>query len=151
MPKGTFDRTGKWLEAIRASHIKQFCIHGHDTFIVGRSSDGTCKTCRVGYGRKWAAKVGRQYFRNGDWRREGFKNADGSQFTYSDRDRIYQIQQGRCYICKKHETETKKFLEADHDHVTGIVRKLLCNSCNQLLGMYEIFKERAEKYLEEVG
>lgn len=33
---------------------KQFCPHGHDTFQVGRHSNGTCRVCTDAYARKWA-------------------------------------------------------------------------------------------------
>lgn len=51
--------------------MKQFCVHGHDTFVVGRYSDnGMCKQCRkqrvAAYekqrGKEWvAAKKRRAY------------------------------------------------------------------------------------------
>jgi hypothetical protein len=40
-------------------------------------------------------------------------------------------QGGVCYVCKK---EDRRRLCVDHDHRTGAVRKLLCDSCNNLLG-----------------
>lgn len=43
---------------------------------------------------------------------------------------MYQKQNGRCAICRK-QTET---LVVDHDHESGAVRGLLCNSCNSALG-----------------
>lgn len=35
---------------------KQFCPNGHDTFIVGRYSTGTCKACIKNYSHKWYAE-----------------------------------------------------------------------------------------------
>lgn len=44
-----------------------------------------------------------------------------------------RVRQGdRCGLCRK----TRK-LVVDHDHKTGVVRGLLCNGCNRLLGWYE--------------
>lgn len=33
---------------------KQFCIHGHDTYLVGRDSTGSCETCSTIRETKWA-------------------------------------------------------------------------------------------------
>ncbi len=71
---------------------------------------------------------------NFNWKKAGIINPDGSYFRCTDYDRCYQIQQGSCGICKKHQTEFKKVLAVDHDHTTGIVRGLLCELCNHLLG-----------------
>ena len=46
---------------------------------------------------------------------------------------ILNQQNGVCAICKK--VQTKRRLAVDHDHVTGLVRGLLCTSCNVGLGL----------------
>lgn len=33
---------------------KQFCIHGHDTYLVGRDSAGSCETCSTERETRWA-------------------------------------------------------------------------------------------------
>ena len=51
--------------------------------------------------------------------------------------RMYAEQGGKCVICPKHCPPTGsayEILHVDHDHATGLVRGLLCMSCNQTLG-----------------
>ena len=43
---------------------------------------------------------------------------------------IYDYQGKRCYICERATGQRKK-LSVDHCHDTGIVRGLLCTSCNR--------------------
>lgn len=47
-------------------------------------------------------------------------------------------QEGKCAICKKPETQTRKgvakLMAVDHDHNTGKIRGLLCTACNQAIG-----------------
>jgi hypothetical protein len=67
-------------------------------------------------------------------------------------DEILIKQEGKCAICKTHESElsnsgNKKFfpLCIDHSHSTKKVRGLLCHECNRALGLFkdkiEIVKE----------
>jgi hypothetical protein len=46
-------------------------------------------------------------------------------------------QNHKCAICGLDETENKKKLAVDHDHLTGKVRDLLCINCNTGLGMFK--------------
>lgn len=52
-----------------------------------------------------------------------------------DYNKMFVSQSGCCAICDKHQTNFKKGLVVDHDHVTGKVRKLLCPNCNAAIGM----------------
>lgn len=51
--------------------------------------------------------------------------------TAADRDKMLQAQHGKCANrgCKNVATHI------DHDHLTGRVRGMLCNQCNQSLGL----------------
>lgn len=51
----------------------------------------------------------------------------------ADVDRMLADQDGRCAICRKDRAETGP-LQVDHDHVTGVVRGMLCGQCNRGLG-----------------
>lgn len=54
--------------------------------------------------------------------------------TLADYNKMFDLQNGRCAICSKHQSELKRALHIDHCHKTGKVRSLLCQHCNTLLG-----------------
>ena len=55
--------------------------------------------------------------------------------TMMEYDQMLKGQDGVCAICG--ETGSTRFsLAIDHDHATGDIRALLCNSCNQGLGRF---------------
>lgn len=64
-----------------------------------------------------------------------FKSQYG--ITVEEFNQMVDIQGGRCACCKR-EPQGKgaaAVLNVDHDHVTGRVRGLLCNPCNQAMGL----------------
>lgn len=68
-----------------------------------------------------------------------------------DYDKMFSEQRGLCYICGNPE-RNRKHLSVDHNHNTGIIRKLLCDVCNRTLGMVNESPELLEKmasYLRE--
>jgi len=117
---------------------KQFCVKGHDTHIVGRTTSRGCRTCANKASDVWRRAhpdMYRPWQRASKWASQGIKNVDGSRFTPVDYDRQYQIQGGKCVGCMRHQSELKERLNADHDHKTGTFRFLLCSDCNHVLGM----------------
>jgi hypothetical protein len=136
---------------------KQFCPVGHDTFVVGRTTNNRCRICARkadAIHSKKNRKQKNRWVSQSTWKNDyKIVNSDGSQFTLIDYDRLYQVQQGRCAICKRHQTELKRVMAVDHSHETGIVRGLLCDKCNRCLGFandsIEILK-RSINYLETV-
>ena len=78
--------------------------------------------------------------------------------TLEEYQALFEAQGGVCKLCGKEEnarknhSEEKRMLAVDHDHNTGVVRGLLCASCNVKLGHYEGLKLLVplfDKYLEE--
>jgi hypothetical protein len=83
-----------------------------------------------------------------DWH---FKNK--YNITLTELDDLRVKQNYSCKLCGKHELDTpRKSLCVDHCHKTNKVRGLLCESCNQALGLfYDNINtiEKAAKYLRE--
>ena len=55
--------------------------------------------------------------------------------THEDYESLLKGQKGVCAICKQ--PSSKKQLAVDHNHSTGEVRGLLCQSCNTALGLFK--------------
>ncbi len=156
----------------------QFCPQGHNTLSVGRSKYGSCKKCSKNFGKifrqqnpEYAKIYNKKYYEKNhvglkhrsakyyqqhkkekqqyNWKYKRIINSNSSQFTQVDYDRLYQIQQGKCVICKRHRIELRYDLHVDHDHQTGIVRGLLCINCNTWLGWSEKFNSQVKKYLRK--
>jgi hypothetical protein len=71
--------------------------------------------------------------------------------TLDQYNQILAKQNNLCSICEK-PNKHKRRLNVDHDHITGVVRGLLCHHCNTSLGGFGDSIEvlaRAIKYLEE--
>jgi hypothetical protein len=71
-----------------------------------------------------------------------------SEGVYLD---LLMAQNETCKICKIHASSLDKPLYVDHCHTTGLIRGLLCHSCNSGLGYFkdDIFRmEEAIVYLK---
>lgn len=68
--------------------------------------------------------------------------------TVEQYDTMYNNQKGCCAMCGKHQTEFKRRLHVDHNHVTGEVRSLLCTRCNPLIGYAKEDVENLQKAIE---
>lgn len=66
--------------------------------------------------------------------------------TPDEYDQIAQHQGGACFICGR--LPKKQRLNVDHDHKSGLVRGLLCFSCNLALGRFRDDLSRLERAVE---
>jgi len=66
--------------------------------------------------------------------------------TMQDYAQILVKQGGGCMICEEPPPDGRR-LCVDHNHKTGRVRALLCDSCNRRLGIFEANREVFEAYL----
>jgi hypothetical protein len=94
-------------------------------------------------GRRWAAKhkdseSERSYLRyaNQSHREKRVHHlAKTFGMTLEDEAAMRAAQGGVCAICGRPPTGKQMVLDIDHDHKTGIIRGLLCGSCNRALGL----------------
>jgi hypothetical protein len=63
------------------------------------------------------------------------KRAERYGLSQSEYLEIYHSQQSMCAGCGIHESDCRIAHAIDHNHNTGEVRGLLCNSCNRGLGL----------------
>ena len=81
-----------------------------------------CKPCK--------SEIDRKYYEND--RSNYYIRTYG--ISLSDFNAMFEEQEGCCAVCGTHQLQLKTRLCVDHDHATGKVRGLLCNSCNTALG-----------------
>jgi len=109
------------------------CVHGHK---LRYTSSNNCVECS--YGKKQDRS---EYLR---WLR--IKKEYG--ISKDDFLSMLNKQSHECSICQK--LLTDKNTHIDHCHKTGSVRSLLCNKCNQAIGLFDEDQDRifaAVKYL----
>lgn len=68
-------------------------------------------------------------------------------------DAIFERQGRVCAICKSSDPKSIKGWHTDHNHITMVVRGILCSSCNTAIGMIERHylpdKETIDAYLQK--
>ena len=88
-----------------------------------------------------------------DWSAINLKRRYG--ITLAEYDQMFEDQNGKCAICGTTEPGGRNGrFHVDHNHVTGVVRGLLCHHCNTALGKFgddEATLQRAIDYLRERG
>lgn len=123
-----------------------------------------CKACQSHYGGTRYLKLvesgeARTIDRDDYWaRRKWLSLKIKYGITKEQYKEMYLDQDGKCAICKRHETDQYKgtilTLTVDHDHDTGKVRGLLCRLCNIALGRFReeiLVLKNAIAYLERNG
>lgn len=98
------------------------------------------------YRRKYQVKHSERAKRN-----DRIKQLKKYGLTLESYDSLHKMQEGRCALCKRHETEVSKRgyrLSVDHCHETGKVRGLVCCRCNLILEHGIKFFKRGVEYFE---
>lgn len=87
-----------------------------------------CKPCSIEQRREYTQSAqGKRLIRSNNLKRQ-------YGITVAEYNEIFAEQEGRCKICKRHESEFTKRFAVDHNHETGKIRGLLCHQCNTALG-----------------
>lgn len=140
------------------------CEHAHNK---AHGSPKTCVECKTEYkahSSKYCLPCRKNKWRNGAGAERPSNSARSRRNQMLKRvygiaieqvDALYASQDGKCAICEAHKPSEfksmKHSLVVDHDHVTGRVRGLLCQTCNsgmgQLRDSVDLLK-KAIKYLE---
>jgi hypothetical protein len=131
----------KRCESVKA--IQLFRARKSQT-LRGWSWDTYCIDCRRAESRDYGrSNKRRRNLRLQAWRKKNAQAAKARDrrarlkakygVSESQVDAMRTAQHGACAICEKATTR----LMVDHDHVTGKVRALLCQTCNTFLGWYE--------------
>lgn len=120
----------------------------HNTALTGRGKNYWCKSCQKKYSEKYRndkrAKV-REANRQSHLKREYGLTAEAHKA-------LLESHNNKCAICRADKDwGGRKYLSVDHDHKTGKVRGVLCNSCNVALGLLKDDPQRlraAADYLD---
>jgi hypothetical protein len=97
-----------------------------------------CKECRKQESKEWYAN-NKEHKKELSQRYKHVKKDKDLQATYGiDLETYHRMlaqQNKRCKICHTHQEDLKRAMCVDHDHITGKVRGLLCDTCNRSLGL----------------
>jgi Recombination endonuclease VII len=140
---------GKRLEAGWTHKVCPGCGFLHDR--EEYRSQTRCRPCRAVYGRTEQRRSYRRAYyadnredgirKTAAWRvnnRERWLDANRKYsfgVPYGTYARMLVEQDGLCWICLVPVPEDKAF-HMDHDHATGVLRRLLCDLCNRGLGYF---------------
>lgn len=120
------------------SRHREFCNRGHRFVISTTSIDNrgwrSCKICEAKR-KKAQAPVNRPRMKKNE-RKYHLRKTYG--ITEQDFDNLVKVQGGKCAICSTpfDSSDLSSTCNIDHDHSTGVVRGLLCRSCNHGLGHF---------------
>lgn len=87
-----------------------------------------CKTCNIAKSIEWARK--------NRHKRKYYMLKCETGLIKEEYDRLLLLQDNKCHICKRDQSELNKKLSVDHCHKTSDVRGLLCNKCNFGIGYF---------------
>lgn len=134
-----------------------------DLFVFNTQSkhnrENRCKACRDSATKNWDKEnkearknIKKKWVENNKTYHKEYNLKANYNLDLKDYMQMLEDQDYKCCICK---TElTSKNTHTDHNHKTGEVRGLLCQTCNQGLGLFKdnpLFLTEAAAYLLEKG
>lgn len=168
-------RTDEEIDAAAAARGPRACTRCEEVKVPGEfprdrgRADGRSQYCKVCSAKKtseyryvidpelYRARKKASYGRNREtFRRYRLKTSFG--ITLEQYREMFAQQGGVCAICGQPEVTDRRGegrvidLSVDHDHGTGVVRRLLCGNCNRGLGNFQDSRElllAAAEYLQE--
>jgi hypothetical protein len=114
----------------------------HKTRASGK--EAYCRECSNRYQREWS---------NTPEHKEKARTRQRRGFTQVQADSLLAVQGGICPICATKDPG-KNGWHMDHNHVTGVVRGMLCSNCNRGIGHLKdsaVFLRKAAEYIERHG
>ena len=114
-------------------HIDRGTLDGHSVW---------CKKCR---------KIYRDENRE---RAKWYQILRRYSLTQEEYYNILETQGGVCAICGRTEEEVGSTFHVDHNHETGVVRGILCDTCNRGLGYFREDSQclqRAVAYISQIN
>lgn len=116
--------------------------------------DSVCRECRLVYARLDSSKKRQAEYRKTNYDRlRQYKLLKRFGLTADQYDDMLKQQNNCCAVCRRNLDSSCRELipHVDHCHKTGVVRGLLCTTCNAGLGMFKdnpLICIAAQKYLE---
>lgn len=128
------------------------CKQGHDLTIHRKVFGGTQTRCGLCQDIRNAEATGKLSKQDNRLKLQKWRLKTYFGMTVSDFDAMASKQHNRCVICSSPPRGRWHYLHVDHNHRSGKVRGLLCNSCNLGLGKFKddpAILRRAASYLEQ--
>jgi len=117
----------------RNTTVKLYTSHCRACLIVKatRRLQGPQRAHILAYKREYWQRTGPQ---PAQWREAAYRRNYGTSLTAYDIQ--LAAQNGRCGLCGRLPAEGEQRFAFDHDHETGLMRSVLCPSCNGGLGCF---------------
>ena len=129
--KGTYYKSNTSTHKVCAKcNIKKERSEFHKDSARADGITAYCKQCKLAINNKWRGYNPEEMKQS--QRRTRRKREYG--VTAEEYDQMLEDQENKCHICK---SEIGYEAAVDHDHLTGIVRGLLCRNCNVGLGHFK--------------
>jgi hypothetical protein len=132
-----------YLQKYRDSHREQSRLYAKQYYQLHKKEKSEY------WKKRWQTKEYKQVAR-----KSRLKRLYGKDLIWYDEQ--LKLQNGCCAICGKPETKLDRYgnikrLQVDHNHKTGKIRKLLCFSCNSLIGLCYESKEILQNAITYLG
>ena len=106
--------------------------------------DYVCRECKAIYTREWRRKHPEAALRQA---RNAWDKVIQRKYG-ANYNELFAHHAGRCAVCRKtsaRASDSGRRFCIDHDHFTGVVRGLLCDSCNRFIGRIKDDPEVAKR------